>query len=1054
MFWSAPASRYSREMARPTRIGLPRPTATAWGLGLLGLGLLGAAINTGNNLLYLLFGLLTATLPVSMAGSLFNLLKVRVALRLPPPAHAGAPFTLQIFLSNRRRRPAARSLQLEVVTERGEFGPALVERVGAGETARVVLTAREETRGPLRVRGVRLRTAFPLGFLERRRFFPCPGELLILPSLAPVRLEATQGESRPGDVPVPSRTAGSEYDGLRRGRDEDDVRRVDWKSTARRGVLLVRETAGEGRPVLELDVATHRVSPVRARRTFEEEVSRIAARAVQVLDRGGTVFLTVDGRGREAYGGRTGRAALLARLARLQPTDEAGRPLPELPPPGRATGPAGVRRAPRRTPPGRAHSASALAALAVSTAALFAYGGLGPVVFTGLAVSLLAVVWSRGRLSVSSRLASRLWRAAGIVALLVFITDLVLFRHNPLSASLNLIAFIALYKLFNAQSVRDDRQILLVSLLEMILAAALTTGISFVLPLLLWLLAAAHAQVAWTAIPGTGRRVCRPALFQVPGRRIRYGAAAVGHAGVLLATGVAVFLMVPHLGTGAFAPGALRQATRSGFSETTRLGDIGRIKLDSSRVMEVSVGGAVPEGVDLRWRGVVLDRFDGLEWTNTRSELEWILTDVRGRFYPRHGEQAEGVDRSRVLHQEIRLEPGRSRALFAAAAPRVLSSEDLLFLAEDGAGSLRLPAVPGRRFSYAVESELPVRSAALLRAATGPDPPGTAALHLRLPELDGRVAELAREITADAPTRYDAAVALESWLATNLTYSLEVDDTGRADPLAAFLFEGMAAHCEYFATSMVILARSAGIPSRFAAGYLRGERNRFSRVYTVRQSDAHSWVEIHFPGHGWVPFDPTPPAGRGQWQDRGVWTLAGDLYATMARWWDDYVIGIDLDDQARGFLRLRDSLADSLTGLEQALDRIGVHRRALWVFLLLPAVVLVLIGLAVGRRWIRWERRIKPFGSRPVPRFYRQLLGLLAHRGFLRRPGETPEELAVRAGAALPERAARRVQDLTSLYYRLRFDWGSDEAGLEILARRLLRDLRHELRQASPRTAA
>jgi transglutaminase-like putative cysteine protease/uncharacterized protein (DUF58 family) len=1038
-------------MARPSRIGLPRPTATAWGLGLLGLGLLGAAINTGNNLLYLLFGLLTATLPVSMAGSLFNLLKIRVALRLPPTAHAGAPFTLQVLLSNRRRRPASRSLRLEVVTERGEFGPALVERVGAGETARVVLPAREGLRGPLRIRGVRLRSVFPLGFLERRRFFPCPGELLILPHLAPVGLEATRGENRPGDVPVPSRAAGTEYDGLRRGRDEDDVRRVDWKSTARRGVLLVRETTGEGRPVLELDVATRRGG---ARLAFELEISRIAGRAGHLLDRGGAVFLTVDGEGREAYGGRAGRLALLSRLARLQPTDEAGRPLPGLPPPRNEAGPAGVRRAPRRTPPGRAHGSSALVALAASTMALFAYGGLGPVIFTALAVSLLAVAWSRRRLSVSSRLATRLWRAAGVVALLIFFGDLIFVRHNPLSASLNLIAFIALYKLFNAQGVRDDRQILLVSLLQVILAAALTTGVSFVLPLLFWLLAAVHAQLAWTAIPGTGRRVCRPALFQARGRRIRYGAAAVAHAAVLLAAGTAVFLMVPHLGTGTFAPGALRQIARSGFSETTRLGDIGRIKLDSSRVMEVSVGGAISQGTDLRWRGVVLDRFDGLEWSNTRSDMDWIVTDIQGRFHPRRGDRVADADPSRVLRQEIRLEPGRSRALFAAAAPRVLSSEDMLFLAEDGAGSLRLPGVPGRRLSYTVESELPVANTALLRAATGPEPPGIAALHLRLPELDGRVAELASRLTANAPTRYDAAVALESWLATNLAYSLEVNDTGRADPLAAFLFDGMAAHCEYFATSMVILARSAGIPARFAAGYLRGERNRFSRRFTVRQSDAHSWVEVYFPGHGWVPFDPTPPAGRGQWQDRGVWTLAGDLYGTVARWWDDYVIGIDLDDQAQGFFRLRDGLADSLVGLGDVLDRAGVDSRALWVVLFGPLVVLTIIVLAVGRRWVRWERRVRPFGSRPVPRFYRRLLGLLARRGFLRRPGETPEELAVRAGATLPARAADRVRDLTGLYYRVRFDRGGHESGLETLARRLLRDLRQELRRASPRTAA
>ena len=306
-----------------------------------------------------------------------------------------------------------------------------------------------------------------------------------------------------------------------------------------------------------------------------------------------------------------------------------------------------------------------------------------------------------------------------------------------------------------------------------------------------------------------------------------------------------------------------------------------------------------------------------------------------------------------------------------------------------------------------------------------------------------RIPALARRITAGATTRYDRAKAIESWLSEQLTYSLDVRDRGVADPLSGFLFEGVAGHCEYFATAMVVLAREAGIPARFVAGYLAGERGRFGRRYVVRQSDAHSWVEVHFPGIGWVPFEPTPPAGTSVAESGGVWAMASYLHSTVTRLWDDYVVGIDLDDQARGLLALSDfvqRLSDRVRG--------ALRSPASWSPLRLGVLAVVMAALIWGARKVRrpgwgWGRRAAHASSySAMPGFYSNALRLLAGRGLTREEGETPAEFAVRAGKILTERGADRLGELTRLYYRVRFDGVTRERNVSTIARALLEDVK------------
>ena len=160
--------------------------------------------------------------------------------------------------------------------------------------------------------------------------------------------------------------------------------------------------------------------------------------------------------------------------------------------------------------------------------------------------------------------------------------------------------------------------------------------------------------------------------------------------------------------------------------------------------------------------------------------------------------------------------------------------------------------------------------------------------------LDPRIPRLAEQITASADNNYDKALALENYLRTHFGYTLQLPRTVPHDPLANFLFERKQGHCEYFASSMAVMLRTLGIPSRVVNGFRTGEFNDLTSQYVVRASNAHSWVEAYFPGYGWVAFDPTP--GGVDPDAHGL--EPGSLYVdAMASFWREWIVNYDVGHQ-------------------------------------------------------------------------------------------------------------------------------------------------------------
>jgi hypothetical protein len=104
------------------------------------------------------------------------------------------------------------------------------------------------------------------------------------------------------------------------------------------------------------------------------------------------------------------------------------------------------------------------------------------------------------------------------------------------------------------------------------------------------------------------------------------------------------------------------------------------------------------------------------------------------------------------------------------------------------------------------------------------------------------------------------------------TYSLDVPALRGDDALQRFVLEDRVGYCEYFATAMAVMLRASGIPARVAVGFLPGavtlaadpEAGRDLTEFTVSTEDAHAWVEVLFPGYGWVTFEPTPRSDQTQ----------------------------------------------------------------------------------------------------------------------------------------------------------------------------------------------
>jgi uncharacterized protein (DUF58 family) len=254
-----------------------------------GVGL--AAVNTGNNLMYLVLGLMLSTLLVSGILSEQALRKVRVARRLPRRAFEGQACFVDIALENHKRRLSSHALVVRD-GDGPDAGEARFLRVGPGQSQTRAYALVPRRRGELELGELRVWTAYPFGLVEKGRRVPMRDTLLVYPGLVPVADLPPPRAAEPHEAVMEAAGAGSEVAGVRDYVAGDEARVIHWRRTASLGRLVVRERHRDAvaRCVLHLEEPEGRSSADEARdEGFERQVRRVASQALLALSRGQAV---------------------------------------------------------------------------------------------------------------------------------------------------------------------------------------------------------------------------------------------------------------------------------------------------------------------------------------------------------------------------------------------------------------------------------------------------------------------------------------------------------------------------------------------------------------------------------------------------------------------------------------------------------------------------------------------------------------------------------------------------------------------------------------------
>jgi uncharacterized protein (DUF58 family) len=313
------------------------PTREGWWflIATLLLGL--AAINAGLNLLFPVWGMMLSLVLASGVLSELCLRHLTVARRAPQAIHAGVPYLMGISLRNRKRRLPSFSVEVEdLVAGRPIDKRCYFLKLPATRTQETAYRHQLARRGRYRLTGFRLSTKFPFGLIQKSRDVADPLDLLIYPALVKVPAALLRGFPAPhGLGRMKSRSRSGDFAGLRDFRPGDDPRDIHWRTTARRGVPLVRESEDDEGLEATILFDNARDAALSAD-AFEAAVSLAASLALALIHRGYRIGFGARGAQIASDGGAAQATRILRFLALVEPAsaDEPlqvpGRPGPRI----------------------------------------------------------------------------------------------------------------------------------------------------------------------------------------------------------------------------------------------------------------------------------------------------------------------------------------------------------------------------------------------------------------------------------------------------------------------------------------------------------------------------------------------------------------------------------------------------------------------------------------------------------------------------------------------------------------------------------------------------
>ena len=411
---------------------------------------------------------------------------------------------------------------------------------------------------------------------------------------------------------------------------------------------------------------------------------------------------------------------------------------------------------------------------------------------------------------------------------------------------------------------------------------------------------------------------------------------------------------------------------RSGFSENVKLGTVSNIQEDNSIIFRANM-----EKIDdehLYWRGITLEYFEGDEWSDIDTGPIDKKTKVEGD----------------TIYQTIYLEPYSGTYFFGLDKPvnvtgnrNIFKKDDFTFYTKDILSNrVRYDVIS--ILSDTIEEKIPQNS-----------------YYLQLPEnISQDIKNLS--LSLQGGNELDTVKNVENYLKNgDYRYSLKNLPTSNK-PVDEFLFDKKQGNCEYFATSMAIILRVNGIPSRVVAGYRGGVYNDFGNYYILRQSNAHLWVEAYIDNIGWIRFDPTTSLLSEEFISNSKKISKFSLFIdTINYYYNTLIINYDFEKQISLFNKIRE-------GFKKPEIKISINLKKLSNLILIFLLVIFLLFFRVFFKKRSYEEKILAI-------FYKKMEKL----GFKKKKSEGLEEFLQKIeNGKIKESLTNFVFKFEELYYK------------------------------------
>jgi transglutaminase-like putative cysteine protease len=397
------------------------------------------------------------------------------------------------------------------------------------------------------------------------------------------------------------------------------------------------------------------------------------------------------------------------------------------------------------------------------------------------------------------------------------------------------------------------------------------------------------------------------------------------------------------------------------------------------------------------WRMVALDQFDGEVW-GLESEGE----NAGSGLHPELGVTGSVTP----VYQTFEIEALQTRWLPAAYRAQRIDGTSALVIPDSASLVSTHASADGMR--YVVTSYVPTPTRDELETVP-PSIPETVRTDLELPsDFPSSVSQLARDITANASTEYDKALALQNYLRSDrFTYSLKVSSGHSDRALEHFLFKTHTGYCEQFAGSFAAMARAIGLPTRVAVGFVTGDLQS-DGYYHITNKQAHAWPEVWFNGVGWVSFEPTKGRYEPSTNDpTGTYAhrpaTASTTSTTTAATSSTTAVGATKSTSNPNLDGKKFDVNGGATQKKHHND--NVAPRALIALIVIAGLALLAIiatfGSVLGVKWARRHRRRHAADQRDrVIGAWSEALDRLREAGVAPRASATPVEFAMRHAAA------------------------------------------------------